>query len=164
MADAIGFAGVTYANSVSLTSTADGSAFAFIYDDFVVEWLPGEAAEKTGKSQTRSIVLAARPGTKGSVLAADIRGASYGNLGDEATLTFKAGSESISVPLPRGEEDPNFYQHLEYRLADDETPTSISIEVSLPSPDPMDTQAAIQVDSIDVTLSAGTSGDGCPAD
>jgi hypothetical protein len=152
--ESVGFEGVLYAATVSFTSTSDRSAFAFLYDNFVVEWLPDEAGEEDSKTASRAIALAAGGGTAGSTIVADLRGASFGNLGADARLTFMVGTQSVDVPLSRDQEKPDFYQRVEHLLEQDGSVTNLSIEAVLPRPDPAGTQATIQIDSVDVVLTA----------
>ena len=152
MADTVGFEGVLYGDAVTFTSSPDRTAFSFLYDNFVVQWLPNDSSDDDAKTGARHLALAAAQGSAGLTLALDLRGASYGNLGEEASLTLYVGKQNVSVPLSRDEEAPNIYHRIEMVLEEDRSVCDIRVKAVVPKPDPEGTQASIHVDSIDVTL------------
>lgn len=164
MPEPVGFEGVLYGDAVTFTSSPDRSVFSFLYDAFVVQWLPNDSSDEDSKTGSRHLALAAGQGSRGLTLALDLHGASYGNLGEAASLTLRVGNQTAEVPLSRDEEAPNIYHRLEVVLEEDRAVSAIWVKAVVPKPDPAGTQAAIAIDSIDVSLlPAAVLGEDCGA-
>ncbi|HEX8379302.1 MAG TPA: hypothetical protein VF619_01985 [Allosphingosinicella sp.] len=151
MSDAAVFEGVLHAEGVTFNSSPDRSVFSFLYDNFAVEWLPGDRGDDESRTVTRRLHLAAGRGSIGHLLVLELRGTSLGSLAEDAALTVQVGKSSETVPLSRSEEDPNINHRIAVPLDEDRAVVAIVVTATIPKPEE-GVQSTIQIDTIDITL------------
>ncbi|HYD38714.1 MAG TPA: hypothetical protein VEA60_13940 [Allosphingosinicella sp.] len=61
MPESVGFEGVLHGDAVTFTSAPDRSVFSFIYDNFVVQWLPNDSTQASIAVDSIDVSLLSAP-------------------------------------------------------------------------------------------------------
>ena len=151
------FDGVASGQVSSITSTSDRCTYAFLFDNFRLEWRPATKVEpgKSGVEATRTFTLAVAPGARGKTARFDLRG-SYVRTGPAATASanLSVGGKDYAIALPDGDEASAFDQRVEVVVPADAELLPVIIRTAIAKPDSTETEALIDIDSVDLVLVA----------
>lgn len=153
------FDGVVQADQVAFVTSPSRCLLSLLYDDFRIEWLPGEvpAAGKTVKEGRRFLRPAMSPAARGKPLIIDVRGGYLSSGASSATLAFQVGERQFALDLSPDPANSSFYRRVEAVLGSGDV-TDVTIQIRMPQPaDPSD-HVQISIDTVDIALVAGGCG------
>jgi hypothetical protein len=148
-----GFPGVTSAETMSFTSTADGCTYSFLFDTFVLS-RPAPAPSAPAPepvAQTRSATLNTPVHVAGANVSIDVRGSIIAADGASGQLeiAFAGGSQTFELSAPSdAETSPDFV----HTFSAPATAGASTMRITATLASEPATEAAIHIDSADLVI------------